>query len=127
MKRILFADDNEAFRALLAKLLESAGYEVLTAADGAAAVGLFRQQPADLAIIDLLMPGKEGLETIRELRRIQPGLKIIAISGGGFGAAGDYLEIARLLGAVKTLTKPFALTDALEIVKNLLEAAPETA
>ena len=83
MSRILLIDDDEAFRKMLHKILESAGYEVQDAANGKVALELYRQKASDLIITDLVMPEKEGIETIREFCRIHPGVKIIAISGGG--------------------------------------------
>ena len=115
-------DDNEGFRKPLCQTLERAGYEVLSAADGAAALRLFRQQPVDLVITDIIMPEKEGLETIMELRRIKPELKIIAISGGGRIGAEDYLPLAEHLGAARTLAKPFSSAEIIEAVSGLLGA-----
>jgi CheY-like chemotaxis protein len=120
MKRILVADDNRSLRQALTETLRRAGYEVLAAEDGAAAVTLYREQAFDLVIVDLIMPEKEGLETIMELRQLQPALKIIAMSGGGLREADDYLPIARHLGAAKTLSKPFAPEEMLEAVANLI-------
>jgi DNA-binding response OmpR family regulator len=120
MKRILVVDDNEALRRPLGKFLEQAGYQVETAADGNAGLKLFRQSPFDLVVTDLIMPGKEGLETIVELRRIQPDLKIIAMSGGGRLDPSNYLPMATLLGATKVLAKPFSQDEIIEAVKSLL-------
>jgi DNA-binding response OmpR family regulator len=120
MKRILLVDDNEGFRRPLAAILQRAGYEVQTAGDGAAALALFRQHRFDLVITDLIMPEKEGLETIMELRRLRPTLKIIAMSGGGRMDPSDYLPMAERLGAALTLTKPFSAQEFLEAVATLL-------
>ena len=120
MKRILIVDDNESFRRPLAKTLELAGYEVETAGEGAAALKLFKQKPFDLVISDLIMPGKEGLETMLELFQLQPGLKFIAMSGGGRADPDDYLVMAKHLGAAKTLAKPFKAQEILAAVASLL-------
>lgn len=72
-------------------------------------------------ITDLVMPGKEGLETILELRQFEPALKIIAISGGGWTGSGVYLEMARRLGATKTLAKPFRVEEILKLVSEIFE------
>jgi DNA-binding response OmpR family regulator len=126
VKTILIADDNEPFRTLLAKGLQTAGYEVLAAADGAAALKICRQQSVDLAIIDLIMPVKEGLETINELHCAQPQLKIIAMSGdSSFFAAEDYLKIAGMLGAAKTLVKPFHWEEIIGAVAEMLPSSSE--
>jgi CheY-like chemotaxis protein len=120
MKRILLVDDNDAFRRLLGRTLELAGYEIQTAAEGSAALKLFQQQLFDLVITDLIMPGKEGLETIIELHRLKPRMKIIAMSGGGRSDAGEYLPMAQGLGANLTLTKPFSEQEILEAITSLL-------
>ena len=122
MKRILLVDDNESFRRSLGVVLQRAGYEVQSAADGSAALELYHQQPTDLVITDLIMPGKEGLETIVELHRLEPQLKIVAISGGGRMAQEDYLPMSRHLGAAATLVKPFSPQEMLELVAKLLRA-----
>jgi CheY-like chemotaxis protein len=123
MKRILIVDDNAAFRGPLSLLLQQAGYIVETAGEGCTALRLFQQHSFDLVITDLIMPEKEGLETIMELRRMQPDLKIIAISGGGRLNFDSCLEMARLLGASKTLSKPFTARQILEPVASLLNAS----
>ena len=120
MKRILIVDDDEPFRRILRETLRLAGYVVTTAENGAVALRLFRQEPVDLVMTDLIMPEKEGIETILELLRLQVDLKIIAMSGGGCREAGDYLPIARHLGASEVLTKPFTAQDLMEAVETLL-------
>ena len=122
MKRILLVDDNESFRRPLAETLQRAGYEVESVGDGSTALKLFGQTPYDLVITDLIMPGKEGLETIVELRRLEPDLKIIAISGGGRISPQDYLPMARQLGAAVAMAKPFTAQEILEAVAKLLAA-----
>ncbi len=112
MPRILLVDDDELLRAALHQILVRAGYDVEDASNGKVARWEYRRQPCEVVILDLVMPDEEGLGTIRELRRIDPNVKIIAISGGGVGKAGDYLGIAKMLGAMRTLAKPF-LPDAL--------------
>jgi CheY-like chemotaxis protein len=120
MKRLLLVDDDEPLRRVLGRTLERAGYSVLTAANGAEALKLYQQEPVDLVITDLVMPEKEGFETIMELKRLQRDLKIIAISGGGRGDAGDYLPVARHLGAAKVLAKPFSMEEILQAIRELL-------
>ena len=121
MKRILLVDDNESFRRPLGEALRRAGYEIQGAGDGSAALVLYQQQPFDLVITDLIMPEKEGLETIIELHRLKPELKIIAMSGGGRMNPEDYLPMARQLGAAATLAKPFTAEEILEVVDCLLD------
>lgn len=119
MKDILIVDDYLEFRRMLSRLLESAGYRVREAENGAEALQMHRSAPADLIITDILMPEKEGLETIRELRREYPDIKIIAMSGGGQAGTGTYLNLAEKLGASRTFIKPFEVLDLLEAVKEL--------
>lgn len=121
MKQILLIDDNESFRRALSRVLQRGGYKVEAAAEGAAALKLFQKTKFNLVITDLVMPGKEGLETILELRQFEPALKIIAISGGGWTGSGVYLEMARRLGATKTLAKPFRVEEILKLVSEIFE------
>ncbi|MDY6987588.1 MAG: response regulator [Thermodesulfobacteriota bacterium] len=118
--RILVVDDDVQIREMLRQLLERAGYEVAEAPDGRQGIRLYRQEPADLVITDIIMPEKEGLETIRELRRDFPDVKILAISGGGRVLADEYLRLAKQFGAERTLAKPFDQKELLEAVHELV-------
>jgi|ERR1700694_4305764 len=120
MPRILLIDDDELFRNMLRATLEQLGYIVTEARDGQEGIALHQLRPADLVITDLIMPGKEGLETIHELRRLQPGLKIIAMSGGGRVPAADFLHIAKKMGAARVFTKPFANEAMATVIAELL-------
>ena len=113
-------DDEEAVRELLRDVLAQEGHEVVVAPDGRSGSALYRERPCDLVITDIFMPEQEGLETIRELRREFPGVKIIAISGAA-GQGFDALYAARKLGARRTLTKPFDLEAFVGAVKEVLE------
>src|SRR5947208_389358 len=119
MARILVIEDDPGMRVLLEEALAGAGHEVLAAVNGKEGVLLFRAHPANLVITDLFMPEQEGLETIRQLRSVNPALKIIAISG----AAPEWrvLEMAKHLGAQKTLAKPFVLQEIRDAVETLLK------
>ena len=125
-QRLIVADDDEDFRAMLSAVLTNAGYEVRTAANGIEAVRLCETQTIGCAIVDLVMPEKEGLETIFEIRRRFPQIKTIAMSGGGRGPVNVYLEMARQLGAAAALTKPFANAEILEAVRKVLRPDPPT-
>ncbi len=118
--RVLVVDDEEQMRSMLRQVLESAGYEVMEAPDGNVALWIFKEKPADLIITDIIMPEKEGLETIIELKQDFPDVKIIAISGGGHGNKGQYLDMAKKMGADNTLAKPFEKEELLKTVHNLL-------
>jgi DNA-binding response OmpR family regulator len=119
--RLIVADDDNDFRALLEAILTGAGYEVLTAANGIEALRLCETPSVAAAIVDLVMPEKEGLETIFEMRRRFPGIKTIAMSGGGRGPGDVYLEMARQLGAVAALAKPFGKAELLQAVRKILD------
>jgi DNA-binding response OmpR family regulator len=117
MLRVLLVDDDDAFRKMMAQTLTEMGYEVMVARNGKDAVQVHELCPADVVLTDLIMPDTDGIEIIREFRRIHAPVKIIAMSGGGWVGTRDYLKTARLLGADETLTKPFSkdeLTAALD-------------
>lgn len=119
MARILVIDDDEDVRQMLRRILEHAGHEVVEADNGAVGVKLFREEPSDLVITDIIMPEKEGIETIRDLRKLQKEVKIVAISGGGRVGPSDYLTAAKMLGAMKTFSKPFSRQEILDTVDEL--------
>ena len=121
MARILIIDDEDQARNMLHQALERAGYEVVIARDGSEGIELFRSAPTDLIITDILMPEKEGLEIIMDLRREFPDVKIIAMSGGGHMGYLNFLEVAKRLGAQRTLQKPFGLQEVFQAVQELLQ------
>jgi CheY-like chemotaxis protein len=123
MTRILLIDDEEQVRLTLTALLQAAGYEVVAAADGQEGLSLFQQQAFDLVITDVLMPRKGGAETIADLRRLQPGLKIIAAYGGGRVAGTGSPATAQSLGADRLLTKPFTMAELRAVVADVLSVA----
>lgn len=100
--------------------LEGFGYEVADAPDGKEGIRLQRANPADLVVVDILMPEKEGIEIIMDLQKDFPDTKIIAISGGGRVAAHYYLEIAKKIGASRILEKPFELKVFMASVREAL-------
>ena len=122
MATILLVDDDEQYRAMLLEVLSQAGYEVYPARDGDQALQIYSEWPTDLVITDLIMPGKEGLETIQELRDNNQRVKIIAISGGGRMTPESYLTMAKRFGADRTLAKPFPHRELLEAVDQILFA-----
>jgi len=121
MPLILVIDDEVQIRALLREMLERAGYEVMDAPDGEEGIRLYRENPADLVITDIIMPKKEGLETIVDLRAEFPEVKIIAISGGGTIGPDSYLQIAEGFGAIRIFTKPFKMEELLAAIQELLD------
>jgi YesN/AraC family two-component response regulator len=121
MARILIIDDDDQLRTMLRTMLEKVGYnDIEEAASGNMGMKLFRQDPFDVVITDIIMPDKEGIEMITELRRDYPQIKIIAMSGGGSVGPHGYLEMAKYLGAGRTLAKPFKQSDIIDAVQELL-------
>ena len=109
--RVLVVDDSADIRGMLQAQLEMEGFDVATAPDGARALALLGRQRADLIITDLFMPDKDGIETILEIREKYPAVQIVAMSGWDSRQGSDYLKVAREIGAVRTVKKPFELTD----------------
>lgn len=120
MSAILVIDDDAAVREVVREMLRLEGYDVTIAENGRQAIELLGERRFDLVITDLIMPEKEGIETIAEIRRTHARLPILAISGGGRIGPSDYLETARYLGADATLAKPFARQELLTTVDSLL-------
>lgn len=121
MARILIIDDESQIRSMLRLMLERVGYEVLEAADGMEGIRQYRDNPADLIITDLIMPNKDGIGMIIELKKEFPKVKIIAMSGGGVNRPEGYLDGAKKLGAERTLTKPIDREEMLSAVKETLK------
>jgi len=119
--RVLVIDDEAAVRTALCATLSDAGCAVTEARDGAEALEILRANPADAVLMDIYMPLLDGFEAIRELRRVAPAVKIIAISGGSRGSF-DPLKAAEMLGADRTLRKPFGIDDLLGVLTELLPA-----
>lgn len=120
MPRILVIEDNEDMRGMLAMTLRHEGFEVAVASDGAVALEELARAPADLIVTDLFMPDKDGIETIEEIRRKHPGAKIVAMSGWQSLQGPDYLDVARAIGAVGTLRKPFDPAELVRIIRQVL-------
>jgi DNA-binding NtrC family response regulator len=118
--RILIIDDEEQIRAMLEQMLTREGYEVAVADNGKEGMRVCREQEIDLIITDIIMPEKDGIEMILELRHDFPQLKVIAISGGGRLGPDGYLEMAQKLGAHRTFFKPFNRKEILDAVQDLL-------
>jgi DNA-binding response OmpR family regulator len=118
MAGILIIDDDPDTRDLLKITLEAAGHQVTLAADGSEGVRIYRSHKPDLVIMDLYMPGQEGLETIKQLRMEFPDVRILAVSGKPTGAA--MLSVAQRLGAIGILQKPFLQEELLHAVEKSL-------
>lgn len=120
MPRILIADDDDDVRSVLARHLTRAGYEVLEAADGLRCLEVLRTTPVDLVILDIYMPELDGIAVIAQASRDFAHVPILAISGGGTVARDQTLEIARRLGATRTLSKPFEQEELVSAVRDLV-------
>jgi CheY-like chemotaxis protein len=118
--KVLVVDDDEPILTLLSDILKAAGYEVSTAQDGGKALRIAQIQSFDLLLTDLVMPDRDGIEVIQSIRKHQPNLKIIAISGA-FG--GGMLRAAELLGAHATLPKPCNSNHLLTTVHKVLQSS----
>ena len=121
MALILIIDDEPQIRSMLKLMLERDGYEVAEAPDGIEGIKIYRQNPADLIITDLIMPNKDGIGTIIDLKKEFPDVKIIAMSGGGLNKPQGYLKGAKKLGAACTLTKPIDRNEMLKAIKDVLK------
>ncbi len=113
-------DDEPYILLMLKKMLEKEGYEVDMATNGIEGISLYHDKGADLIITDIVMPEKEGLETIINLKSENPSLKVIAISGGGRVDSREYLHSAQLLGAERVFQKPFKKDEIVRAVNELL-------
>lgn len=120
MAKIYVFDDELSILLMIKKMLEKAGHEVEIALNGREGMELFQKNVPDLLITDIIMPEKEGLETIFALRGKYPNLKIIAISGGGRISPDGYLPGAKLLGANMVFQKPLDQKEFLQAVSLLL-------
>jgi DNA-binding response OmpR family regulator len=119
MARILLIEDDSDLRLAVRTMLTQAGHDVTEAADGARGLEQFRADHFDLVVTDIIMPDKEGIQTIREIRELDPGARILAISGG----TQVYLTMARHLGACGALAKPFRRAELVEMVARCLSGA----
>lgn len=123
MAKILVIDDSASTLELVGDILTSAGHQVTTANSGKRGRAILTQEPLDLVITDVYMPDVDGLEVLRDVRRIRPGMRVIAMSS--MAGKLDMLVVAKALGAVLTLRKPFCTSDLLDAVDACLQ--PSTA
>lgn len=120
MPRILVVDDDPISRQVLRAMLEKEGHQVTEAEDGVKAVKGYDSSVIDLVITDIFMPEKEGVQTVRELMKENPEVKIIAVSGGSSSANYDSLDWIKMFGVKYTFTKPFNAKAILAAVDDLL-------
>ncbi|NVO13950.1 MAG: response regulator [Rhodoplanes sp.] len=127
MARLLVIDDDELVRASLQILLEAAGHEIMLVENGRTGVASVKGGGLDLVICDVFMPEMDGFETLREIRRADPSLPVVVISGARTertGAPGpDFLKMAVDLGAVASLVKPLDPDEVVAVVESCLAGA----
>ena len=122
MARILVIDDQEPIRRIVRRALEQDGHQVSDADDGEVGMQMLRRGGADVVITDIFMPGQDGIVTLRQIRKEFPDVKVIVISGGDSSGMLDLRKDAELLGAVKTLPKPFTAREIINLVRSVLES-----
>lgn len=120
MARILVIDDQEPIRRVVRRALEQDGHEVFDASDGEVGMEILESHSFDLVVTDIFMPGQDGIVTLRQIRKRFPAVKVIVISGGDSTGMMDLREDAELLGAVKSLPKPFNAREIMDVVRQVL-------
>lgn len=119
-RKILVADDEEVIRDLFYDFLDGKGYEVVTANDGKEAIDKIKEEEIDAAFIDVILPGKDGLEVLREIKKIRPGVEVIMITAY---EVKDELKAARQEGAYACLQKPFRVKEVIDILEKIFSGA----
>jgi len=126
MPGILIVEDDNDLRTMLKVSLDRQRYTVLEAENGKEALSHFKPEVTDLVITDLIMPEEDGLKVIMRMRELKPSIKIIAISGGGKAGPGNYLNLAKALGADAIYSKPFSVNDMIIKIEELLDIEQDT-
>jgi len=119
--RILVIDDQEPIRRVVRRALEQDGHEVFDASDGEIGMEILESQSFDIVITDIFMPGQDGIVTLRQIRKRFPTVKVIVISGGDSSGMLDLRQDAELLGAIKSLQKPFNAGEIIDVVRDVLK------
>jgi CheY-like chemotaxis protein len=122
---VLLIDDDLEFLRQMTVAFVGAGYVVQAAPDGESGLARFLASPTDLVVTDIIMPNREGIETILALKKARPSVRILAISGGSRVGPADFLELAGHVGADGVLPKPFRLSDLIKLAAQLLAAQPD--
>jgi DNA-binding NtrC family response regulator len=120
MARILVIDDQDSIRRVVRRALEQDGHEVFDASDGELGMEILESHSFDVVITDIFMPGQDGIVTLRQVRKRFPAVKVIVISGGDSTGMMDLRQDAELLGAVKSLQKPFNAREIMDLVRSVL-------
>lgn len=119
--RVLVIDDDKRLTQLLCDALSGAGFVASGAEDGEEGMRAFLAERPDVVVTDIIMPEREGLETLRAMKSHTPSVKVIAISGGGRVGADTFLQLADRMGADATLAKPFRPSDLIALIRDLAE------
>lgn len=123
--RVMIVDDDPVLRMVAGEILRQNGFEVFEAEDGEVAIRDLESLTVDLVVVDMLMPNKEGIETIREIKARWPRLRLVAISGGGKGLNTEYLlHVAKTFGADAVYQKPLRASGFLDIVSEAMADRP---
>ncbi len=120
MASILVIDDQEPIRRIVRRALENERHAVLDASDGELGMQILERETVDVVITDIFMPGLDGIQTLREIRKRFPAVRVIAMSGGDSTGLLDLRKDAELLGAVKSLQKPFTAREIVDVVRAVL-------
>ena len=126
MPGVLIVEDEKELREMLKISLIRRNFTVLEADNGKEAIIHFKPSITDLVVTDLIMPEEDGLKVIIKLRELKPSIKIIAISGGGKAGPGNYLNLAKALGANAIYSKPFSINDLIAKIEELLNSEQHT-
>jgi len=121
MACVVVIDDQEPIRRIVRRALEQAGHQVLDAEDGELGLQLLERHPVDVVVSDIFMPGMDGIQMLRQIRKQFPAVKVIVMSGGDSSGMLDLRRDAELLGAVKSLSKPFTTHEIVTIVNSVLD------
>jgi CheY-like chemotaxis protein len=127
MARILVVDDESMLRGVVRKMLERLGHVVFEASDGVQGVEAYRELRTDIVLTDIVMPNKDGIQLIRELKEEFPDVSLIAMSGGARTSERDFLEVAKQCGVYQVLHKPFSRVDLDAAIKATLVEAQAAA
>ena len=120
MTKVLLVDDDKIIRETLTEVLKLKNYYVHSLSDGTKVLSEIKENDYDIIILDIVMPNKEGLETIQDVRKVNTKIPILAVSGGGRTTPSSNLEIARMMGANDTLIKPFDSLSLIQKIQSLL-------
>jgi len=121
MACVVVIDDQEPIRRIVRRALEQAGHQVLDAEDGELGLQLLERHAVDVVVSDIFMPGMDGIQMLRQIRKQYPAVKVIVMSGGDSSGMLDLRRDAELLGAVKSLSKPFTTHEIVAVVNSVLE------